>query len=122
MTTVKSSGQASGTMRRKIRGVEIKAHPIPVQFVFGKAIFAENALGNVDTLVKHLRHEEPDQVILVGHTDHIGSKKNNCKLSVRRAQALKKHLVKAGIRANITTIGKGEYEPVKLYEPNRYIN
>jgi len=31
-------------------------------------------------------------------------------------------MVKAGIRANITTIGKGEYEPVKLYEPNRYIN
>jgi len=120
MTTVRSSGQPSGTMRSKICGVKIMAHPIPAQFVFGKATFAEEAKGNVDTLVKHLRHEEPDQVILVGHTDHIGTEENNCKLSVRRAQALKKHLVKAGIRANITTIGKGEYQPVRPYDPSRY--
>jgi len=53
-------------------------------------------------------------------TDHIGTEKNNCKLSVRRAQALKKHLVKAGIRANITTIGKGEYQPVDIYDRSRY--
>jgi len=30
MTTARSSGQPSGTMRSNIRGVEIKAHPIPV--------------------------------------------------------------------------------------------
>jgi len=57
---------------------------------------------------------------LMALTYHIGTEKNNCKLSIRRAQALKKHLVKAGIRANITTIGKGEYEPVRPYDPSRY--
>ena len=104
MATARSSGQPSGTMRSKIRGVEIKEHPIPVQFVFGKATFTEKAKGNVDTLVKHLQHEEPDQIILVGHTDDVGKKSHNCRLSIRRAKALKNYLVNAGVRANITTI------------------
>jgi outer membrane protein OmpA-like peptidoglycan-associated protein len=119
-TTVRSSGQPSGVMRDSIRGIEIRKHPIPVQFVFGKTTVTKEAEDSVDILVKYLKFKKPDKIVLVGHTDHIGSEKYNCWLSIRRAKTLKSYLVNAGIRTNITTIGKGEYEPFELSELNHY--
>jgi OOP family OmpA-OmpF porin len=52
-------------------------------------------------------------VIATGHTDSIGTERYNQKLSERRAAAVKAYLVSKGIPASkITTIGKGETQPV----------
>jgi OOP family OmpA-OmpF porin len=54
-----------------------------------------------------------EMVIATGHTDSIGSDAYNQKLSERRAAAVKDYLVSKGIPASkITTIGKGESQPV----------
>lgn len=55
----------------------------------------------------------PKQVVIVGHTDRIGSDSYNKKLSEQRALAVKDYMVGKGIDANrLVTEGKGEAEPL----------
>ena len=52
-------------------------------------------------------------MIAVGHADSIGSDAYNQRLSLRRAEAVKKFLVSKGVEANrVYTEGKGEKSPV----------
>ena len=52
-------------------------------------------------------------ILVVGHTDRIGSAAYNKKLSERRAAAVKTYLVSKGIEANrVYTEGKGVKQPV----------
>ncbi|MDP8170369.1 OmpA family protein [Pasteurella skyensis] len=53
-------------------------------------------------------------VKLVGHTDYIGRKAYNQRLSEKRARSVGRYLVMKGVNpANITTFGMGESQPVK---------
>jgi len=54
---------------------------------------------------------QPVRVRVVGHTDTSGNPSYNQKLSVRRAESVKRALVAKGVPAgNITTEGRGESE------------
>jgi OOP family OmpA-OmpF porin len=54
-----------------------------------------------------------DKVLVVGHTDSIGTETYNQKLSERRAATVKNYLVEKGISADkIETVGKGESQPI----------
>jgi OOP family OmpA-OmpF porin len=54
-----------------------------------------------------------DRISVVGHADRIGSDSYNHKLSHRRADAVKAHLISQGIDPNkISASGRGETEPV----------
>ena len=57
---------------------------------------------------------KPNVVILVeGHTDNVGSNRVNDALSKRRAESVKKYLVKKGINPKrIKTVGYGERRPI----------
>ncbi len=56
----------------------------------------------------------PNVVILVeGHTDNVGSNSLNDKLSLQRAESVKRYLVKKGINSNrIRTKGYGKRKPI----------
>lgn len=57
-------------------------------------------------------HPEVTLLIVIGHTDRIGTEAYNQNLSERRANAVKAYLVKQGISAeHIRASGKGESEP-----------
>ena len=48
-------------------------------------------------------------VDIVGHTDQVGSDKYNDKISLQRAESVKKYLIAKGVDASrIITIGKGK--------------
>lgn len=54
-------------------------------------------------------------LIIVGHTDSVGSDAYNNKLSLRRSSSVKKHLLQilpASEHSKISAIGKGEREPI----------
>jgi len=82
-------------------------------FDFDKAVLKPEGKARLDDLVGKLKAVNLEVVIAIGHTDSIGTKEYNQKLSVRRANAVKAYLVSKGIEANrIYTEGKGETQPV----------
>ena len=82
-------------------------------FDFDKFALKPEGKAKLDDLVGKLKAVNLEVVIAIGHTDSIGSKAYNQKLSVRRASSVKQYLVSKGIEANrIYTEGKGETQPV----------
>ncbi|HEY9267996.1 MAG TPA: OmpA family protein [Methylotenera sp.] len=67
-----------------------------------------------DVVAKLKAHPEFDIVVVTGHTDRLGSEQYNQKLSEKRAEVIKNHLVNDhGIDASrIRTVGKGELQPL----------
>jgi OOP family OmpA-OmpF porin len=82
-------------------------------FDFDKAVLKPDGKAKLDDLVGKLKAVDLEVVIAIGHTDSIGSKAYNQKLSLRRADAVKAYLASKGIAASrIHTEGKGETQPV----------
>ena len=82
-------------------------------FDFDKSVLRPDGRKSIDDALAKLRGVDVEMVIATGHTDSVGSDAYNQKLSERRAAAVKDYLVSKGIpAAKITTIGKGESQPV----------
>jgi OOP family OmpA-OmpF porin len=85
-----------------------------VLFDFDKAVLRPEGKAKLDDLVSKIKALNLEVVIAIGHTDRIGSKSYNQRLSERRAAAVKTYLVSQGIEPNrIYTEGKGLTQPVK---------
>ncbi|HUL95016.1 MAG TPA: OmpA family protein [Usitatibacter sp.] len=82
-------------------------------FDFDKSVVRPDGKKSIDAALDKLKGVDLEMVIATGHTDSIGTDAYNQKLSERRAAAVKEYLVSKGIPASkVTTIGKGESQPV----------
>jgi OOP family OmpA-OmpF porin len=82
-------------------------------FDFDKSVVRPDGKKRIDEALAKLQGVDVEMVIATGHTDSIGTDAYNQKLSERRAAAVKEYLVSKGMPASkITTIGKGESQPV----------
>ncbi|MGE0357701.1 MAG: OmpA family protein [Burkholderiales bacterium] len=82
-------------------------------FDFDKSVVRPDGKKSIDEALAKLQGVDVELVIATGHTDSIGTEAYNQKLSDRRAAAVKEYLVSKGIPASkITTLGKGESQPV----------
>ncbi len=72
-----------------------------------------DSIRELDVLHEFMSNK-PNVVILVeGHTDNVGSNRINDALSKRRAESVKKYLIRKGISARrIKTVGYGERRPI----------
>jgi OOP family OmpA-OmpF porin len=76
-------------------------------------VVRKDGMARIDEALGKLKGVDLEMVIATGHTDSIGTEAYNQKLSERRAAAVKDYLVSKGIPASkVTTIGKGESQPV----------
>jgi OOP family OmpA-OmpF porin len=82
-------------------------------FDFDKSVVRPDGKKAIDEALAKLNGVDLEMVIATGHTDSIGTDRYNQRLSERRAAAVKDYLVSKGIPASkVTTIGKGESQPV----------
>ena len=82
-------------------------------FDFDQSVVRPDGKKNIDDAMAKLAGVDVEMVIATGHTDSVGTDAYNQKLSERRAAAVKEYLVSKGIPASkITTLGKGESQPV----------
>ena len=82
-------------------------------FDFDKATLKPEGRAKLDDLADKIQALDLEAVVAVGHTDSIGKESYNQRLSVRRAEAVKKYLVSKGVPADrVYTEGKDETQPV----------
>ena len=84
-----------------------------IYFEFNSAEFNEISRVTLRHLLKFLKINPEVEIALYGHTDSIGSKKSNLKLSQERAKAVHDYLIKHGISSDrLSYKGFGENKPI----------
>jgi len=82
-------------------------------FDFDRATLKPNGIQALNEFVSAIQGIKYDLIIAVGYADRIGSDDYNKKLSVRRAESVKAHLVSRGVEpSRVFVDGKGEANPV----------
>jgi len=82
-------------------------------FDFDKSNLKADGKKALDGLVAEMKIDQVEQIIVVGHTDSIGTDAYNQKLSDRRAKTVADYLVSKGVPATkIKASGKGESQPI----------
>ncbi|MCH7963820.1 MAG: OmpA family protein [Bacteroidetes bacterium] len=93
------------------RPVEDNWTLLGVNFDFNKATLRPEAYPILDNAAEILLTYPQVNADIIGHTDQVGSDKINDKLSLQRAESVKKYLIAKGIDASrLTTVGKGTRE------------
>lgn len=91
-----------------VRHVELSADAL---FAFDKATLRPRGVEKLDKLVDDLGEVTYESILVVGHTDPIGSDAYNRRLSKRRAATVAHYLSDHGVHANtIRSEGRGESE------------
>lgn len=108
LTEVKSLDEVKKELEARITG-KVQS----LQFDFNSAKLKEESQALLQQIYRQLKNDSAVNIILIGHTDHIGSEQINRVISLQRAQSVKQNLVMMGIEGSrIKTIGKGESEPL----------
>jgi len=99
------------TVERVGEGIQV-TFPSGLLFGFDSYVVRSDAAVNLDALAGSLGEYDDSNLMIVGHTDAIGSSDYNQELSERRAEAAASYLSGQGVSRHIATAGLGEREPV----------
>ncbi len=81
-------------------------------FDFDKSVIKPEGRRALDGLISKLKEVNLEVVIVVGHTDSVGTDAYNQKLGLRRAEAVKAYFISKGVeRSRVYTESKGESQP-----------
>ncbi len=82
-------------------------------FEFGKATLSADAKQNINNLASSLNKYPNTNIMVIGHTDNVGSDPFNMNLSRDRAASVRTYAMAQGVTASrLKTEGKGETEPI----------
>jgi hypothetical protein len=84
-----------------------------VTFAFGSSVLTQSGKDELVALVAALNFYDDLTVEIEGHTDDVGSERDNFLISVERAKAVETYLRDQGINpARLTVRGYGEIRPI----------
>lgn len=84
-----------------------------VQFASGSATLTPESHARLDAMVEFMTHKKSTRLEISGHTDNVGKKAVNKKLSQQRADAVRDYIVSKGIDASrIKAVGYGDEKPL----------
>lgn len=66
----------------------------------------------LEQIIAEVSRRSAAEIVVIGHTDRVGSEAANDVLSLKRAEAVRLALIAAGIEARIDVAGRGEREPL----------
>ncbi len=84
-----------------------------VNFESGKNTLSPQSAAQLELVKAEWRQRPAAEIVIIGHTDRVGSLTSNDALSLKRAQTVRDMLIQAGIAADsIIATGRGEREPL----------
>lgn len=84
-----------------------------VTFLTGSSKLTLNSQGPLDRVVAALRDRAEQRVVIEGHTDNVGNRDANLRLSRARADAVRAYFIAKGIAASrLTSVGLGPDQPI----------
>ena len=84
-----------------------------VTFLSGSAKLTLNSQGPLNKAVAELQTRPDVRVLIEGHTDNVGNRDANIRISKARADAVRAYFISKGVAANrLTTVGIGPDQPV----------
>lgn len=96
-----------------------------VHFLYARDILTKESQKLVDDIITLLKENSHISLEIAGHTDSDGTRKNNLALSQKRAESIKKYMVRHGISADrLEAKGYGESRPLvpNTSRKNKQIN
>jgi len=81
-------------------------------FDFDKSVIKPQGRVRLDEFVAQLGSVSGETIIVVGHTDSVGSDDYNIKLGQRRADAVRAYLISKGVKQTVVASSRGEREPI----------
>lgn len=101
------------TVERVGEGIDV-TFASGILFPFNSTEILPAGRANLQELANSLQKYATSDVLIVGHTDSVGTDAYNMDLSQRRADAARSYLQSLGVSsARIRTSGRGETEPVQ---------
>jgi OOP family OmpA-OmpF porin len=75
-------------------------------------IYSEETAASLRALCSAMQNDASMRVVVIGHTDNVGTMRNNITMGRMRANAVKKLMIDLGAPAeNIAIVTRGEKEP-----------
>ncbi|MBN2758863.1 MAG: OmpA family protein [Rhodobacteraceae bacterium] len=92
--------------------------PSMVNFDFGSAALTQEARSILGVQADWMKQFPELRYTIYGHTDAVGSDASNNRLGLRRAQAVRRHLVSLGVphRSILAVVTRGESQPLIVTE------
>jgi outer membrane protein OmpA-like peptidoglycan-associated protein/Tol biopolymer transport system component len=98
---------------KEIKEDKVKIVINNIFFDYNKSEIRKESIPELNRLVDFLNNNKKEKVLIAGHTDDIGGKEFNQKLSEERANSVKEFLISKGIYSDrIKTIGYGDTRPL----------
>jgi OmpA-OmpF porin, OOP family len=111
-------GRATEQEVRDVFGAALDAQPprpvlFRLFFGFGTDALTPESAQALAQVAGEIGRRPAAEVIVIGHTDRIGSDQQNDALSLQRAERIRQELVQLGLPADrVEAVGRGEREPL----------
>ncbi len=96
----------------------LDAQPMPpanyrLYFAEGGDQLTPDSQAQLDAILEEIKRRPAPDLVIIGHTDRVGSVEDNDRLALKRAGTIRQLFESRGITAeNIQTTGRGEREPL----------
>ncbi|MBS1139693.1 MAG: OmpA/MotB [Proteobacteria bacterium] len=82
-------------------------------FEAGGNVLTQESQAALANIRKEIAERAASEVMVIGHTDRVGSVEGNDKLSLKRAEGLRELLIESGVAAEkLEAVGRGERDPL----------
>jgi outer membrane protein OmpA-like peptidoglycan-associated protein len=113
---IRAGAETREAIERRYADALAARPPAPVSFyvffVFDKDELTPESIAQFDRIKQELAARPAPEILVIGHTDRVGSRDYNDALSLKRAETVRAALVAAGIDGRqIEVAGRGEREP-----------
>ena len=109
---------SAAELRNNTFKAALSAQPLPATHYTlyftegGDTLTAESQVA-VNAILNEIKQRPAPDLVVIGHTDRVGSTYDNDKLSSKRAESIRQQLISRGIDAeSIQAAGRGEREPL----------